>query len=411
MCDGSTTNVRGVVAYIGTYFLPEQNTARGVRGASAAARARPRLALPRARARGHACATLRLISRPTHHTRTAAQINVALEFMDGGSLEALLARTGSLPEGVLARVAADVLEGLAWLHRDKRMIHRDIKPANILLNLAGEPKITDFGISTGLDRSASVSHSTCSTYKGTMCYMSPERISNKPYGFNADVWSLGLTLAECALGQYPWRTDQGPVGTMMEIMEGDLPVGAVSGSPQFRDFLALCLRREPAARPAADGLRAHPWVCRAAVPHATVAAFVASVFDPDEALLSLGQMFAAHFYRLLDGSPAQRTALAGLYAPDAALALAGGARACGPEAICALLASSLGDTSHTPVHVDCQAWGAGGVLVHVTGTVIAAFESAPFSDVFALLPGAGDGRWFLAQHWRAQHAAARAPAA
>ena len=154
-----------------------------------------------------------------------------------------------------------------------------------------------------------------------MCYMSPERISKAPYGFNADVWSLGLTLAECALGRYPWRTDQGPVGTMMEIMEGDLPTASVEGSPAFRDFLGLCLRREPGARPGADGLRSHPWVCRAAVPHATLAAYMSSGFDPDEALLSLAQMFAAHFYCLLDGSVAQRNALAGLYAADAALAL------------------------------------------------------------------------------------------
>jgi hypothetical protein len=359
MCDGSTAHVRGVVAYIGTYFIPESNT-----------------------------------------------INVALEFMDGGSLEALLARVGTLPEPVLARIAADVLEGLAWLHRDKRMIHRDIKPANILLNLAGEPKITDFGISTGLDAgsSASVTRSTCSTYKGTLCYMSPERINNQPYGFNADVWSLGVTLVECALGRYPFRTDQGPVGTMMEILEADLPLHTLlpAASPEFCDFLGLCLRREPGGRPGAEGLRAHPWVCRAAVPHCDVAAFVAAAFDPDEALLSLAQMFAAHFYRLLDGAPAQRTALAGLYRIDAAFALAGGPRASGPDDICALLSSALGDTAHSPQHVDCQAWGAGGVLVHVSGSVIAAFETAAFSDVFALLPGAGDGRWFVVHHWRGQ---------
>jgi hypothetical protein len=335
-----------------------------------------------------------------------AQINVALEYMDGGSLDALLSRAGPLPEAVLARVAADVLEGLAWLHRHKRMIHRDIKPANILLNLAGEPKITDFGISVSLEPSASASlghlgGAGCSTYKGTLCYMSPERVSNQAYGFNADVWSLGLTLAECLLGRYPFRTDQGPVATMMEILEGELPMGALPGvAPECRDFLALCLRREPGARPGAEGLRAHPWVCRAAAPHADVAAFVASVFDPAEGLLSLGQMFAAHFYRLLDGAPAQRTTLAGLYHADAALALAGGARARGADAICALLATALGDTAHSPSHVDVQAWCDAGVLIMVSGTVIAAFETAPFADVFALLPGDGDGRWFVLHHWR-----------
>lgn len=69
--------------------------------------------------------------------------------MDAGSLETLVRRAGPLPEGVVARIAADVLDGLAWLHRDRRMVHLDIKPGNILLNSAGEPKITDFGISAG----------------------------------------------------------------------------------------------------------------------------------------------------------------------------------------------------------------------------------------------------------------------
>ena len=335
----------------------------------------------------------------------AAQINVALEFMDGGSLEELLARRGALPEGVLARVAADVLEGLAWLHGAKHMIHRDIKPANILLSAAGEPKITDFGISAALERCENVSASGGGAYKGTLCYMSPERLQNAAYGYNADVWSLGVALAECCAGRYPFSTEHGPVGTVLEILEGELPSAKLPASQHYRDFVGLCLRREPGARPAADSLRSHPWVCRAPYTHMQLADYLAAdrggPAAEEATLLTLAQMFAAHYYRLLDGPPAQRAALAGLYRIDAALCLAGGARACGPDAIAALLAAAFGgETSHTPQHVDCQAWGSGGLLAMVSGGVIAEFEAARFADVFALLPGDGDGRWFVLHHWR-----------
>jgi serine/threonine protein kinase len=44
-------------------------------------------------------------------------------------------------------------QGLVFLHNVRHLVHRDIKPANLLINLNGEPKITDFGISSGLDNS------------------------------------------------------------------------------------------------------------------------------------------------------------------------------------------------------------------------------------------------------------------
>ncbi len=361
LCDGSTAGVRGVIRYIGTYFAPETNT-----------------------------------------------INVALEFMDAGSLETLLARAGPLPEGVLARVALDVLEGLAWLHRDKRMIHRDIKPANILLNSAGEPKITDFGISTGLDVGTSTAGllAGSGSGKGTLCYMSPERLASQPYSATADVWSLGVTLLECALGRYPFRVDQGPVSTMLEILDSDPPLPAEgAASPAFRDFLACCLRREPHSRPGAEEARRHSWCGAAAAPHAVVAAYLGGVFDPDEAMRSLVQMFAAHYYRLLDAAPGERSVLAGLYRPDSALTLAGRPPVRGPEAICGLLAS-LGETSHTPSQLDCQPFEGGGVLALFSGTVIAAFEQYRFSESFALLPAEEEGRWYVLNHWR-HHVVAR----
>ena len=213
--------------------------------------------------------------------------------MDGGSLEALIQRwPGGVPEAVVARVGADVLEGLAWLHTSRRLIHRDVKPANILLSRTGQPKLSDFGISRGLtpaggaapggrlSAASALLQSSCGGARGTWCYMSPERLNGQPYSGAADVWALGLSLLTAALGRFPYRLDGGPVATALEILEG--PPGLLSGgdggwggSQPLRSFLQLCLCADPAGRPAAEAARAHDWCASAPCSHAQLAAFLA----------------------------------------------------------------------------------------------------------------------------------------
>ncbi|KAG8075960.1 hypothetical protein GUJ93_ZPchr0006g42963 [Zizania palustris] len=81
----------------------------------------------------------------------SGQISIALEYMDGGSLADVIKVKKSIPEPVLAHMLQKVLLGLRYLHEVRHLVHRDIKPANLLVNLKGEAKITDFGVSAGLD--------------------------------------------------------------------------------------------------------------------------------------------------------------------------------------------------------------------------------------------------------------------
>ena len=63
----------------------------------------------------------------------------------------------------------------------------------------------------------------CATWVGTVLYMSPERIESRGYSYSADVWSLGLTLMECATGAYPYGTGEGPLVLMLNVLEDPPP--------------------------------------------------------------------------------------------------------------------------------------------------------------------------------------------
>lgn len=79
------------------------------------------------------------------------EVVLALEYMDGGSLENVVAQVGAIAsEKALAGVAYQVLEALRYMQERKKVVHRDIKPPNVLLNCRGEVKLSDFGIASQL---------------------------------------------------------------------------------------------------------------------------------------------------------------------------------------------------------------------------------------------------------------------
>jgi serine/threonine protein kinase len=129
-------------------------------------------------------------------------IHLAMEYMDGGSLQHRLdspdvQASGMANPSVLRQVALGVTSGLAHLH-SRSLIHRDIKPANVLLSAAGNVKVADFGVAKDLSSGKNLAD----TFVGTFLYMAPERIEGEEYGAPADVWGLGMTLLAQTLGRY-----------------------------------------------------------------------------------------------------------------------------------------------------------------------------------------------------------------
>ncbi|KAK6123480.1 hypothetical protein DH2020_042769 [Rehmannia glutinosa] len=175
-------------------------------------------------------------------------------------------------------------KGLSYLHGVRHLVHRDIKPANLLVNLKGEPKITDFGISAGLEDSMAM----CATFVGTVTYMSPERIRNESYSYPADIWSLGLALFECATGEFPYTANEGPVNLMLQILDDPSPSLANKNfSPEFCSFVDDCLQKDPVARPTAEKLLSHPFIKKYEDTAVNLEAFVQSIFDPTQRLKDL----------------------------------------------------------------------------------------------------------------------------
>jgi len=191
------------------------------------------------------------------------EISFVLEYMDGGTLAQVLQAHKKIPEHYLAEVARQVLKGLHYLHQNK-IVHRDIKPSNLLINKRREVKIADFGVSTVLAHTLA----QCNSFVGTCAYMSPERFDPDGYGgkydgCSADIWSLGLSLLECALGRFPclspgqrpdWPT------LMVAICLGDPPSPPPDASLEFQDFIRCCLQKDALLRHTAQRLLSHPFL-------------------------------------------------------------------------------------------------------------------------------------------------------
>ncbi|XP_046461528.1 dual specificity mitogen-activated protein kinase kinase 1-like isoform X3 [Daphnia pulex] len=225
------------------------------------------------------------------------EISICMEYMDGGSLDLILKKAGRIPEQYLGKITIAVLKGLSYLRDKHQIIHRDVKPSNILVNSRGEIKICDFGVSGQLI------DSMANSFVGTRSYMSPERLQGTHYSIQSDVWSLGLSLVEMAIGmypipppdpqrsvletagQFPGGVGNGPrpmaIFELLDYIVNEPPPKLPSGvfSVEFKDFVDRCLKKNPAERPALRTLMGHEWVKKWTSENVEIAGWVCKIID------------------------------------------------------------------------------------------------------------------------------------
>lgn len=129
-------------------------------------------------------------------------IYIVTEILEGGDLFAYLEkRKFKVPEVRASKIIHSLAAGLFYLH-SYGIVHRDLKPENILMvdkTENSDVKIVDFGLSKMIGPSQ-----LCSEPFGTLAYVSPEVLLQKPYGKPVDVWGLGILAFLMMMGNLPF---------------------------------------------------------------------------------------------------------------------------------------------------------------------------------------------------------------
>lgn len=138
---------------------------------------------------------------------------LAMEFVDGKDLSAILSENGPLSVKDSIDIIVQAARGLSYAH-DQGVIHRDIKPSNLLLAADGTVKILDMGLARiqnelGESQEADVPQLTqTGQFMGTVDYMAPEQAEDtRNANQQADVYSLGCTLFRLLTNQPIYSAD------------------------------------------------------------------------------------------------------------------------------------------------------------------------------------------------------------
>ncbi len=173
---------------------------------------------------------------------------LAMEYVPGRTLRALMRERGWLPWQEALAVIDPVLAGLAAAHQ-AGIVHRDVKPENVLITDDGRVKVVDFGLARA---TAAVGNTRAGMIIGSVAYISPEQVTGAPSDARTDVYAAGIMLFEMLTGRQPFTGDV-PLTVASAHVNSDGPLVStlVGGIPQGVDQLVrAATSRDPQLRPA-----------------------------------------------------------------------------------------------------------------------------------------------------------------
>jgi tetratricopeptide (TPR) repeat protein len=174
---------------------------------------------------------------------------MAMELLSGDTLKGLVTRSGPFQEKLLRYIVQHACRGLSYAHA-KSIVHRDIKSGNIMLTRDRSVKLMDFGLAKSIEQTTN-DHTKAI---GTPFYMSPEQILGKDLDHRSDLYSLGVTLFECATGTVPFY--KGELSYHHLHTPPPQPRALNPNlSPQMEEIILKLLQKDPDQRfPSADAI-------------------------------------------------------------------------------------------------------------------------------------------------------------
>ena len=179
---------------------------------------------------------------------------LAMEFLEGESLDDRIKREEKLPIAEVLRIGKEIAEGLAQAH-ERGLIHRDIKPANIWLEgKRRRVKILDFGLARAAEDEVHLTKE--GAIIGTPAYMAPEQARSEPVDYRCDLFSLGCIIYRLCTGKVAFK-GRDTIATLMAVttempkppieLNGDVPLA-------LSELVMKLLAKEKTERPTSAGV-------------------------------------------------------------------------------------------------------------------------------------------------------------
>ncbi len=173
---------------------------------------------------------------------------IAMEFVQGVTLERVVQDRGPLPWREVVELGIQICDALHYAH-ERGVVHRDLKPSNLMVTPDGKIKLTDFGIAKDLDATALTA--TGRTL-GTAAYMAPEQIRGTPdVSHKTDLYALGVVFYQMLVGKPPFEGSTAVVLMHCHLNEPPpRPSAKVEEIPKALDELVVKLMaKAPTDRP------------------------------------------------------------------------------------------------------------------------------------------------------------------
>ena len=194
--------------------------------------------------------------RKTHAPSLTDDV-VVLEFINGETLSDRI-RRGKLSERQVQRIARELVGALAHLHAHG-YVHRDLKLENIMMETkTGRSVLIDFGMAVRLHYEGE----KCTTFCGSLGYVSPEMAAGRTYTTSTDIWSLGVVFYMCLTGKAPFASHEKCL-LLKHIQQGIVPVQVLKNAQVSRqgvEFVTSMLQINATRRWTATQLLQHPWL-------------------------------------------------------------------------------------------------------------------------------------------------------